>query len=289
MAAGAELPVTPITAGIGRRLLPVARILVPVLTLALLAHRFGAQAFRPALAVLSPLPLLTAMVLQAVAVGAQSARWRVVMRSAGLTLGRREALEECYRSSALNTVLPGGVAGDVLRAWRQRTGAPKGWQPGAVSVAVERVAGLCVLLVAVTVVLIVDAQPVYAAASAAMVFVTWLATRRPLGRLSRRERTAVWAWSVVALAALVVLTEIVAVAIGVSEGPGVLATLGLVMLAGMAVPLSIGGWGLREVAGALAAVLVGAPPAMGVAVAAGYGLLSTVSVLPGFIALAIPD
>ena len=53
----------------------------------------------------------------------------------------------------------------------------------------------------------------------------------------------------------------------------------------MAVPLSLGGWGPREGAGALAAIAVGMPAAVGVGVAAGYGLLAMVSVLPGFVAL----
>ena len=57
------------------------------------------------------------------------------------------------------------------------------------------------------------------------------------------------------------------------------------MLAGMAIPLNVGGWGPREAAGAFAAMLVGVPPAVGVAYAAGYGLLATVSVLPGFLIL----
>ena len=68
-------------------------------------------------------------------------------------IGRREALAECYRASALNTVLPGGVAGDVLRAWRQRARAPEGWRPAAGSVLADRMTGLCLFLAAAAVVL----------------------------------------------------------------------------------------------------------------------------------------
>ena len=74
----------------------------------------------------------------------------------------------------------------------------------------------------------------------------------------------------------------------VPGGIGVLMTLGVVQLAGMSVPLSIGGWGPREAAGALAASLVGVAPSAGIAMAAGYGLLTMVAVLPGFVALLIP-
>lgn len=266
----------------------LVRVLVSLVLLGLLAHRFGAAAFRPALDVLAPLPVLAALVLGGAAIAAQSARWRVVVTGSGQELGPRRALAECYRSSALNSVLPGGVAGDAMRAWRQRVDAPRGWLPSAVSVATERFAGLCVLLATAAVVLAVEGHPAYALAAAVGAAVTWVAIRRPLGRLTGHERAAVWAWSAVALAALVALALVVGVTLDVPGGPGVLLTLGVVQLAGMSVPLSVGGWGPREVAGALAASLVGIAPAAGVAMAAGYGLLSAVSVLPGFVALVIP-
>jgi uncharacterized membrane protein YbhN (UPF0104 family) len=266
----------------------VARVALPLLVLVLLWQRLGAQAFRPALEVIAPVPVLAALVLGGIAVAAQASRWRVLMISAGIPLVRREALAECYRSSALNTVLPGGVVGDVLRAWRQRTRAPEGWRPAAGSVLADRTAGLCVLLAAAAVVLAAEAQPLIAAAAAVAAGVALAVTWPLLRRLSLRGRAAVWGWSVVALAALVGLSAVVAASLGVDRGAVAVATLGLALLAGMAVPLNLGGWGPREAAGAFAAVLVGAPAALGVSVAAGYGLLSTVSVLPGFLVLVIP-
>lgn len=260
------------------------QVVVPVIALTVLAYRLGPEVFRPALAVVSPLPLLAALVLGVVTVGAHAARWRVMMHGAGLPIGRAEALAECYRSSALNTVLPGGVAGDVLRAWRQRTGARQGWRPGAVSVLADRAAGLCVLLSVVAVVMLTEA-PALAAVPAVLAVVAWSVTRPLLRRLNRRERAAVWGWSLLAVSALLGLTVVVAAAIGISYRPGAVAALGVALLAGTAVPLNWGGWGPREAAGALAAMLVGVPPGVGVAYAAGYGLLATVSVLPGFLML----
>lgn len=260
------------------------QVVVPVVALTVLAYRLGPDAFRPALAVVSPLPLLSALALGGVAVGAHAARWRVMMRGAGLPIGRADAVAEYYRSSALNTVLPGGVAGDVLRAWRQRTGERQGWRPGAVSVLADRAAGVCVLLTVVAAVMLIEA-PALAAVPAVLAVVAWSVAWPSLRRLSRRERAAVWGWSVLALTALLGLTVVVAATIGISGRPGAVATLGVALLAGTAVPLNLGGWGPREAAGALAAVLVGVPPAVGVGYAAGYGLLATVSVLPGFLLL----
>jgi uncharacterized membrane protein YbhN (UPF0104 family) len=268
-----------------RSLLLALRIVLPIVLLAFLARRLGSGAFRPALDVVSALPLLAALVLGGVAVMAQSARWRVVMNGVGLPLRRRDALTECYRAGALNTVLPGGVAGDVLRAWRQRTGVPRGWRPGAGAVLAERSAGLCVLLLSAAGVLVFQSQRLIALALAALAFAAWLVGRPALRRLGMRQQVAVWVWSVIALAALVGLAVVAANAVGVEAGSGATLVLTLALLAGMAVPLSLGGWGPREGAGAVAAMLIGIPAAEGVAVAAGYGLLAMVSVLPGFVAL----
>jgi glycosyltransferase 2 family protein len=270
-----------------RRVVLVLQVVVPVLILAVLAQRFGSEAFRPALAVLSPAPLAAALLLGAVAVGAHAARWRLVSRGAGLTLGGADAVAEYYRASALNTVLPGGVAGDVLRAWRQRTGAPRGWRPGAVSVLAERAAGFCVLLGGSAVVLLTQAFPVPAAVAVALAVVAWVVARPSLRRLSVRDQAAVWVLSAVAVAALLGLTVVVAVVMGVAESPGVVVLLGCVLLAGTAVPVNLGGWGPREAAGGLAAAVFGLPAASGVALAAGYGLLAAVSVLPGFVLLGV--
>lgn len=269
-----------------RRLLRALQIAVPLVILTVLGYQLGSDAFRPALAVVAPVPLTAALLLGGVAVGAHAARWRVLLRGAGLPLGRAEAVAEYYRASALNTVLPGGVAGDVLRAWRRRTGAPRGWRPGAASVLAERAAGVSVLLGVAAVVLATQAPPVSPAALAAgLAGVAWLVSWPSLRRLPPRDRAAVWAWSALSVVALFGLTAVVATSIGVAAGPGVLAVLGFALLAGMTVPLNLGGWGPREAAGALAAVMVGLPPAVGVATAAGYGLLATVSVLPGFLIL----
>ena len=116
----------------------------------------GAEAFRPALEVVAPVPLLAGLVLGGVAVLAQAARWRVLMAAHGIPIGRPEALAECYRASALNAVLPGGVAGDVLRAWRQRARRAAGLAPGGGQRSRRPDGRLCLLLAAAAVVLVVQ-------------------------------------------------------------------------------------------------------------------------------------
>jgi len=169
----------------------VLRLLVTVVLLGVLVARFGAAAFRPALDVLAPVPIVAALVLGGAAIAAQSARWRVVVLGSGHPLERRRALVECYRSSALNSVLPGGIAGDALRAWRQRTDAPRGWVPSAVSVATERVAGLGLLLATAAAVLVMEGHPAYAGGALVGAFAAWRVIRRPMQRLTGRDRVLV--------------------------------------------------------------------------------------------------
>jgi len=147
---------------------------------------------------------------------------------------------------------------------------------------------LSVLLVTASLVLLSQAEFVFASLAAVGAGIAWGFARPALRRLEGRQQLGVWCWSFVALAALVAMTLVAAAAVGVSESFGALAALGLMLLAGMAVPLNIGGWGPREAAAAFAATVVGAHAAEGVSVAVGYGLLATVSVLPGFFALVAP-
>lgn len=269
-----------------RLLLLVARIAVPAAVLVVLVERLGGSSLRPALAVLSPAPLLAALGLGAVAVAAQSLRWRTVAAGAGVHVGRRRALAECYRSAVLNAVLPGGVGGDVVRAWRSREGAGRGWRGSAGAVLSERASGTAVLLAAATLVL-VGPRPLAGVIAAGAAVAAWAVARPWLRVLSARERLAVWGHSAVALGALLALVVVAAQAVGTPGGPTVALSLGVALLAGMSVPVNLGGWGPREAAGALAAAAAGLPAGEGLALAAGYGLLAAVSVLPGVVVLVL--
>ncbi|MES1169636.1 MAG: lysylphosphatidylglycerol synthase domain-containing protein, partial [Leifsonia sp.] len=89
---------------------------------------------------LSPAAILLAAAFTAMATCAAVWRWRTVSTALGMPLGPGAAVAAYYRSQFLNTVLPGGVVGDVHRAYRQ--GLPRGAIPlAARAVATERVAG----------------------------------------------------------------------------------------------------------------------------------------------------
>ena len=90
-------------------------------------------------------------------------RWRLVARGVGLALPFGAAVAGCYRSQFLNTVLPGGVLGDVHRGVRHGT------EVAAVgravrAVAWERSAGQLVqVVISVAVVLVVGSRSAGAA------------------------------------------------------------------------------------------------------------------------------
>jgi glycosyltransferase 2 family protein len=64
----------------------------------------------------------------------------------------------------------------------------------------------------------------------------------------------------------------------------ILALVPLILLT-MVLPLTIGGWGLREGAAAALFPLAGASAAAGLATSIAFGLMLLVSVLPGLVAL----
>jgi glycosyltransferase 2 family protein len=255
---------------------------VPLLLLAALVSHLGTSPFERSLQVLTAGPIMAALLLGVVTTTAQALRWRTVAQgyeaADGLTRGR--AVAECYRSALLNAVLPGGVLGDAVRAWRQRPSRERGLRSSAQAVVGERVAGTVLLMVAVAMVLL-PLEPmmsVMALAGAAGAVGVAVPT---LKRLSLRGQLAVWGWSLLSLVSLITKFGVAAVALGTVADLTNVVTLALIVLAGMSIPLGVGGFGPREATAAIAFTAVGLSADAGVATAAAYGMLAAVSALPG--------
>lgn len=100
--------------------------------------------------------VLVALALSVGQVALSAWRWSFTAGRLGIRLPFRAALAEYYLASFLNQVLPGGVVGDVSRAWRHaRSQAPEmegerlSW-PAVHAVIVERLSGqLAVFAVAI--------------------------------------------------------------------------------------------------------------------------------------------
>jgi uncharacterized membrane protein YbhN (UPF0104 family) len=275
-----------------------AALTVVVATIAVV----GIGPFVQGLASISPTSILVAVALAAVATAAASWRWRLVSRGFGLPLAWGEAFGSYYRSQFLNTVLPGGVMGDVHRAYAHgRVHARVGL--AARAVAAERLAGQLVQIVVTLAILlplglssplaplaaIGAALAVIAAAAVVVIALTRrgrLALLREYGMLrpllSRPLRLlAIAVASVVVVAAHAATFVVAGLAAGVHAGPGELVVVALVVLGAAAIPVSIGGWGPREAVAASAFALVGLGAGAGLAVSTAFGVLTVVAVAPG--------
>jgi uncharacterized membrane protein YbhN (UPF0104 family) len=81
--------------------------------------------------------VLAALLLSVLQVVLSAWRWRYTARRVGLELPLEAAVVEYYLATFLNQVLPGGVMGDVTRAWRHARDAGPAARPPSPGVGVE--------------------------------------------------------------------------------------------------------------------------------------------------------
>ncbi len=249
-----------------------------------------------------------ALLLTAVATAAAAWRWRVIATRLGVELRWWTAVGMYYQSQFLNTVLPGGIAGDVHRAVA-RGRSPESIKRTARAVAMERTAGQVVQLALALMVLAcfgAEFEGYLLAALAiglGMIVVALLLTtaasvrgRRALlheaGELravlgSVRTSVQVAITSIIVIACHVTTFTIATAAVGESVPPPQMLTLAFVILLGASIPLNIGGWGPREGIAGWAFALAGFGASAGVAASTLFGVLAIISVAPGAIVAVI--
>lgn len=253
--------------------------------------------------------LVLGLVLTAVTTVACAWRWRLVARELGVEIAPGRAVAACYRAQLLNTVLPGGVLGDVHRgvAHGRSTG-----QTGLAlrAVAWERFAGQVVQAVVATLVLVLLPSPLRpllpwaVLAVAAAAGVTALAVARAprrdtrwgraagvvrddvrLALLVRRSWPGVVLASVVALAGHVATYVAAARAVGVDAPLATLLPLVVTVLVAAGAPINVAGWGPREGMAVWAFAAAGIGAGAGLATAVAYGAIVLVANLPGVVVL----
>ena len=135
------------------------RGLVGASILAIVVHRTGRGPFVTGVSALDAQTLLLGSGLAAVTTVACAWRWHLVATELGVAIRPRTAVAACYRSQFLNTVLPGGVLGDVHRGvMHGRSARATGRALRAVGW--ERFAGQVVQAAVAVVVLLVLPSPV---------------------------------------------------------------------------------------------------------------------------------
>lgn len=251
-----------------------------------------------------------ALALSVVQVVVSAWRWRFTAGRLGIELPFSVALREYYLAMFLNQVIPGGVVGDVSRAWRHaRAGStPQSAGGSAVrAVILERASGQVVMAIVAT--LSLAALPlsfgagwwwsVLAASVARVGLWVWLRGRRLGGtslvdRFWRDAQVALFSGSAFPLqfasSTVVVVTYLMtylvaARAIGVDTSAWVLLPLVAPVLLTMLVPVTVAGWGVREGAAATLWGVAGLTVVDGVAISVAYGLVVLLSTLPGALVL----
>ncbi|NIH83693.1 hypothetical protein FHX45_000586 [Amycolatopsis granulosa] len=268
----------------GRRLGLWLRVLLTAGLFAVLVARLGAGAFVTGVRLVGPGAVVIALGLGLVTTVAAAGRWVAVARCLGLPLRLTTAVRACYRSTLLNSILPGGVLGDIGRAvghGRDSGDVPRGVR----AVVLERAAGQGVLLVVGVPALLagpgrISGAPLAVAAAAMLAAVAF-----GISRITRTGATAVILWSAVAITGHLAMFVVATRVAGVSAPVTTVVPLVVPALVVMALPLSIGGWGPREGYTAVAFGAAGLGSAAGVTTAVVYGVLSLVAALPGILAL----
>ena len=248
-----------------------ARVLGGLAIVGVVGWRLGTGPFLDGLQAVDLRSITLAAVITCVTTAACAWRWQVVALGLGVELSLPRAIAAYYRSQFLNTVLPGGVLGDVHR------GVDHGRATGDLSrglraVAWERIAGQIVQLIIAVLVLAVlpspvrSALPLFLACTAVVALLVAgalrFAPRTGLSRtahawrvaasdvrhglLARRAWPAITAASLIAVVGHVSVFVIAAHAVGAHVSLRVLMPLALLVLVSAALPTNIGGWGPRE-------------------------------------------
>jgi uncharacterized membrane protein YbhN (UPF0104 family) len=265
---------------------------------------------RPGFVLLGILLVQVQIVLSAI-------RWRYTSARLGHWFPLRRAVADYYLGSLVNMVLPGGVAGDVMRAARNR-GEKRSWAIPVMAVMLERFAGQIALLLIGGLGLVAwpflgtSSRPPEALALLAILFgtavlvagmtlLTWrFASSKWRARVERMGQALALcygfplAWLVQGILSVTIVLSYIAMFALASAAIGaplpIIAMLTIIpaCLLTMIVPLTIGGWGTREAAAAVLWPVMGMTASQGIAASVLYGLIATIGALPGIIGLVLP-
>lgn len=236
-------------------------------------------------------------------------RWQIIAVRLGQLLSLRSAISEYYLATVANLSLPGGVTGDAARVVRTRQ--TQGWGLAAKAVILERLSGqIALFLIALaswivwsvfstvsvpdvvgqllfTIVLVVAGAGLIV--GALIHFAAEPITRFivSFGPAIHRAWITDNQWLIQGMLSLLVVVTYLAVfaasAFAVGHPLPLIALMTLVpfVLLSMVIPVSIGGWGIREATAASLWPLLSLQTEAGVATSVVYGLVSLLAALPG--------
>jgi uncharacterized membrane protein YbhN (UPF0104 family) len=282
------------------------RLAAGVTVLWFVVRLVGAAPFEAGLRAVTWPGIVAAVALTALTTACSAWRWRVVARALGVDIGLPRAIGAYYRSLFLNSVLIGGVIGDVHRAVTHGRRAGNVAR-GVRAVAWERLWGQVIQAIVTIVVLLTLPSPVRPAlpyvlagvgcVAACAALVMRIEVRRGRSRLTRiatavsddlrRGVLAPGVWPRLTLASVLIVAGHTATFVIAAEVAGTTVPLGeliallMVVQVAVVIPLSVGGWGPREGVAAWAFAAAGVGAATGVTIATLYAVLMLTAVTPG--------
>jgi glycosyltransferase 2 family protein len=243
------------------------------------------------------------LVLAAPLAGLSALRWMVVCRALGLPMGARRSLELVYIGWFFNQLLPSAVGGDVVRALRTRA-LGVDWKRTVHCALLDRLLALAAMVVIVAAgwpllaALVGDAShrqgiAIVTGAVALSFGLLVAADRFPLPRaatelaasaralLLGRFAAAAMLLSVLVHLTVALATWLIARALGVPVTLTAACVLMPLVLLVTMVPVSIGGWGVREGAMIAAFGYAGVEPPAAFVLSVLFGLGLVAASLPG--------
>lgn len=238
-------------------------------------------------------------------------RWKLTLNRLGQAITGKRAIAEYYLATVVNLSLPGGITGDAARVYRNRR--PEALSVSVHGVMIERLAGqVALLLVSIAgwltwPLLMRGSLPVFGLRillSTLLIILIialtlWLVIRFAPDKITKSviefgpALHAAWfsdrQWIMQGVLSIcIVLTYLLAFlfsSYAVQAPLTISATITIVplVLMSMLIPLSIGGWGIREAAAAVLWPLVGLSSEAGIATSVVYALISLFACLPGLL------
>lgn len=257
------------------------RLVMFVITVGLLALTIrvvGVNALLAGWNVLNVWTILAALGCGLLTTGAQALRWKLLLGLKGTTLTWPRTVAECYSSSLLNMILPGGLSGHLARVVVYRNTGERKWISPLSVVGAERLTGTTLLFATASVTL-ANVSTGFALLTGGVALVALVLSLLGMQGISFATGLIVWITAAVSISSLLILYLIAMFTLG---GP-VIPVLAVVGLASMSIPLGVGGWGIREISVSLLAVSFATTAEWAVSSSTGYGLLAMVSTLPGAI------
>lgn len=292
----------------------LVRVGVSAVILALIVSRIPAEDLLGRVKEGAPLYLATALLLLLLGLVLIAVRWRLLANWLGLGVPLRLAVRAVFLGFFGSQILPSTLGADLVRGYMlARHTAATGRV--VASVIADRLVGLFALCLLLALANPVQSQlpppydrlvaPAALLASGAALFAFLLACSgvavganlrllRRLRELTTLEGVRLEARPIAGAVALGLATQALAVlaaslaarAYGVEHSLGVWVAVIPLSLLASAVPVSIGGWGVREGAVILLAAPLGVPSAEALLVSLTIGVLGVIATLPGAFVLA---